>query len=261
MDTISEVVKGILIPFAGTCLGALGVFTMKKEMSKRLQKCLIGFASGIMIAASIWSLIIPAMEQVSEGGIKSVLPVVIGFWAGILFLLLMDELIPHLHLDNTVEGPKSNLKRTTMLVFAVGLHNLPEGMAVGVVYAGWLAGNTTITAMGALTLAIGIAIQNFPEGAIVSMPLRAEGMSKGKAFWYGVVSGAVEPLGALLTILFAGLVTPALPYLLSFAAGAMFYVVIEELIPEMSEGEHSNLATILFATGFTLMLTLDVLLG
>lgn len=257
-----EVLKGIMIPFLGTALGAACVFFMKKAMHHKLQRALTGFAAGVMVAASIWSLLIPALEQAESMGKFSFIPAVIGFWIGILFLLLLDHVIPHLHMNSEeAEGPKSQLQKTTMLVLAVALHNIPEGMAVGVVYAGWLTGNSQITLMGAFVLSLGIAIQNFPEGAIISMPLKAHGMSKGKAFLYGILSGIVEPLGALLTILAAGLVIPALPYLLSFAAGAMMYVVVEELIPEMSEGPHSNIGTVLFAIGFTLMMTLDVALG
>ncbi len=257
-----KVIMGLLIPFAGTALGAACVFFMKKELGVKVQKALTGFASGVMVAASIWSLIIPAMEQ-SEGlGRLSFLPAFAGFWLGILFLLLLDSVIPHLHMNaEKAEGPRAGFKKTTMMVLAVTLHNIPEGMAVGVVYAGFLSGNSNITAGGALALALGIAIQNFPEGAIISMPLCAEGRSKGKAFWDGVLSGAVEPLGAALTILAAGAVIPAMPYLLSFAAGAMMYVVVEELIPEMSEGEHSNIGVVMFALGFTLMMALDVALG
>ena len=257
-----EVVRGILIPFLGTSLGAACVFFMKKAMNSMLQRALTGFAAGIMVAASIWSLLIPAMKQSAELGRLSFLPAVVGVWLGILFLLLLDHVIPHLHMNSEKsEGPKSKLQKTTMLVLAVTLHNIPEGMAVGVVYAGWLTGNSQITKMGALALAIGIAIQNFPEGAIISMPLRSEGVKKSRAFLYGVLSGIVEPIGAVLTILAAAVVVPALPYLLSFAAGAMLYVVVEELIPEMSEGEHSDVGTILFAAGFTLMMVLDVALG
>lgn len=257
-----EVIYGILIPFAGTTLGAAGVFFMKRELSDRVQRALTGFAAGVMVAASVWSLLIPAMEQ-SDGMRKfAFFPAVTGFWAGILFLLLLDHLIPHLHRNSEqAEGPKSKLARTTMLVFAVTLHNIPEGMAVGVVYAGYLNGNTKITAMAALALSLGIAIQNFPEGAIISMPLRAEGMKKSKAFLGGTLSGIVEPIGAVVTILAAGLIVPALPYLLSFAAGAMIYVVVEELIPEMSVGKHSDIGTIFFAVGFSLMMILDVALG
>ena len=227
-----------------------------------MQRSLAGFAAGVMVAASIWSLLIPAIEQSESMGRLSFLPAFIGFWIGILFLLMLDHLIPHLHVGSEqTEGPKSNLSRTAMMVLAVTLHNIPEGMAVGVIYAGFLAGNTPITAAGALALSIGIAIQNFPEGAIISMPLRAEGESKNRAFLGGVLSGVVEPIGAVLTILAAQLVIPVLPYLLSFAAGAMLYVVVEELIPEMSQGEHSNIGTIFFAVGFSVMMVLDVALG
>ncbi|MDD6202483.1 MAG: ZIP family metal transporter [Lachnospiraceae bacterium] len=257
-----EILKGICIPFLGTTLGAACVFVMKKSMNKQLQRALTGFAAGVMVAASIWSLLIPAMEQAADMEQWAFLPAVVGFWLGILFLLFLDRVIPHLHLNSTkAEGPKSNLQKTTMLVLAVTLHNLPEGMAVGVVYAGWLAQNEGITMMGALALSLGIAIQNFPEGAIISMPLRTEGVSKRKSFLYGMLSGVVEPIGALLTILAASYILPLLPYLLSFAAGAMMYVVVEELIPEMSQGEHSNIGTILFAVGFTVMMALDVALG
>lgn len=227
-----------------------------------MQRSLAGFAAGVMVAASIWSLLIPAIEQSESMGRLSFLPAFIGFWIGILFLLLLDHMIPHLHVGSEqTEGPKRNLSRTAMMVLAVTLHNIPEGMAVGVIYAGFLAGNTLITAAGALALSIGIAIQNFPEGAIISMPLRAEGESKSRAFWGGVLSGVVEPIGAVLTILAAQFVIPVLPYLLSFAAGAMLYVVVEELIPEMSQGEHSNIGTIFFAVGFSVMMVLDVALG
>lgn len=257
-----NVFYGILIPFLGTTLGASLVLFYKKEMGTLTQKMLQGFAAGVMVAASIWSLLIPAMERSEQMGRFSFVPAVLGFWIGIMFLFLLDHLVPHLHRNsNEAEGPKSRLKRTTMLVLAVTLHNIPEGMAVGVVYAGYLSGDTKITAMGALALAIGIAIQNFPEGAIISMPLRSEGVKSGKAFVYGVLSGIVEPIGAALTILLAGLMVPVLPYLLSFAAGAMIYVVVEELIPEMSQGKHSNAGTIFFAVGFTLMMALDVALG
>ena len=257
-----DVIWGIIIPFAGTSLGAACVFFMKKEMKASVQKSLSGFAAGVMVAASIWSLIIPAMEQCVDMGRLSFLPAFIGFWLGILFLLALDCLIPHLHVNaEKAEGLRSALKRTTMMVLAVTLHNIPEGMAVGVVYAGMISGNALITSGGALALAIGIAIQNFPEGAIISMPLCAEGNSKAKAFFYGALSGAVEPVGAVLTIVAASFVIPAMPYLLSFAAGAMIYVVVEELIPEMSEGEHSNIGVLMFALGFTLMMALDVALG
>ena len=253
---------GILIPFLGTSLGAACVFFMKHDMSERLSRILTGFAAGVMVEASIWSLLIPAMDQSEEMGKFAFVPAVAGFWGGILFLLLLDHIIPHLHRYSvSAEGPKSRLQRTTMMVLAVTLHNIPEGMAVGVVYAGYLAGNAKITVAAAMALSIGIAIQNFPEGAIISMPLRAEGMKVSKAFAGGVLSGIVEPVGAVLTILAAGYIVPALPYLLSFAAGAMIYVVVEELIPEMSQGEHSDLGTIFFAVGFTVMMALDVALG
>lgn len=257
-----SVFYGILIPFLGTSLGAACVFFMKHDMSERLSRILTGFAAGVMVAASIWSLLIPAMDQSEEMGKFAFVPAVAGFWGGILFLLLLDHIIPHLHRYSvSAEGPKSRLQRTTMMVLTVTLHNIPEGMAVGVVYAGYLAGNAKITVAAAMALSIGIAIQNFPEGAIISMPLRAEGMKVSKAFAGGVLSGIVEPVGAMLTILAAGYIVPALPYLLSFAAGAMIYVVVEELIPEMSQGEHSDLGTIFFAVGFTVMMSLDVALG
>lgn len=257
-----EAFWGILIPFLGTSLGAACVFFMKKNLSDMVQRSLTGFAAGVMVAASVWSLLIPAMEQSAGMGKLSFVPAVAGFWIGILFLLGLDHIVPHLHAKSgQTEGPKSQLRRTTMMVLAVTLHNIPEGMAVGVVYAGYLSGSTQITAAGALALSLGIAIQNFPEGAIISMPLRAEGMKKGKAFCGGVLSGVVEPIGAMLTILAAQLVVPALPYLLSFAAGAMLYVVVEELIPEMSQGSHSNIGTLFFAVGFSIMMMLDVALG
>ena len=257
-----EAVQGILIPFLGTLLGSGCVFFMRGAMNPILQKALTGFAAGVMVAASVWSLLIPSMDHAASMGNWAFVPAVVGFWIGILFLLALDKIIPHLHMNSSeVEGPKTQLSRTTMLVLAVVLHNLPEGMAVGVVFAGWLSGDAGLSFTGALALAIGIAIQNFPEGAIISMPLRAEGMKKSKAFLYGTLSGAVEPVGALLTILASRYIVPLLPYLLSFAAGAMLYVVVEELIPEMSEGEHSNIGTLLFAVGFTLMMALDVALG
>ena len=257
-----EAFWGILIPFLGTSLGAACVFFMKNSLSDRVQRILTGFAAGVMVAASVWSLLIPAIEQSAGLGKFSFLPAVVGFWGGILFLLLLDHVIPHLHAkSDQPEGPKSQLQRTTMMVLAVTLHNIPEGMAVGVVYAGFLSGSAQITAAGALALSLGIAIQNFPEGAIISMPLRAEGMKKSRAFWGGVFSGVVEPIGAALTILAAQLIVPALPYLLSFAAGAMLYVVVEELIPEMSQGTHSNIGTVSFAVGFSVMMMLDVALG
>ena len=253
---------GIMIPFLGTTLGAACVLFMKKSLGDLVQRSLAGFAAGVMVAASIWSLLIPAIEQSEDMGKLSFLPAFIGFWSGVLFLLLLDRLIPHLHVGSEqAEGPKSKLGRTTMMVLAVTLHNIPEGMAVGVVYAGFLSGNTQITAASALALSLGIAIQNFPEGAIISMPLRAEGERKGRAFLGGVLSGVVEPIGAVLTLLAAQFVIPALPYLLSFAAGAMLYVVVEELIPEMSQGRHSNLGTVFFAVGFSVMMVLDVALG
>ena len=259
---IQDAFWGILIPFLGTSLGAGCVFFLKKSLSDGIQRALTGFAAGVMVAASVWSLLIPAMEQAADLGRLAFFPAAVGFWLGILFLLLLDHLIPHLHQNSLqAEGPKSQLQRTTMMVLAVTLHNIPEGMAVGVVYAGYLAGTAQITVAGALALSLGIAIQNFPEGAIISMPLRAEGMKKGRAFWGGVLSGIVEPIGAVLTILAAGIVVPALPYLLSFAAGAMLYVVVEELIPEMSQGQHSNVGTVLFVVGFSVMMVLDVALG
>ena len=259
---IQDVFWGILIPFLGTSLGAGCVFFLKNSLRDGIQRALTGFAAGVMVAASVWSLLIPAMEQAADLGRLAFFPAAVGFWLGILFLLLLDHLIPHLHQNSLqAEGPKSQLQRTTMMVLAVTLHNIPEGMAVGVVYAGYLAGTAQITAAGALALSLGIAIQNFPEGAIISMPLRAEGMKKGRAFWGGVLSGIVEPIGAVLTILAAGIVVPALPYLLSFAAGAMLYVVVEELIPEMSQGQHSNVGTVFFAVGFSVMMVLDVALG
>ncbi len=257
-----NVVMGLMIPFLGTTLGAACVFFMKKDINDKVQRALTGFAAGVMVAASIWSLLIPALEQSAAMGRLAFVPSVIGFWFGILFLLLLDHVIPHLHRNSEkAEGPKSKLQRTTMLVLAVTLHNIPEGMAVGVVYAGYLTGSAQITAAGAMALALGIAIQNFPEGAIISMPLRSGGMNKGKSFLGGMLSGIVEPIGAVLTILAASLIVPALPYFLSYAAGAMLYVVVEELIPEMSEGEHSNIGTIFFAVGFSVMMVLDVALG
>ena len=258
----AEIIKGLLIPFIGTSLGSACVFIMRDRMNVLLQKALTGFAAGVMVAASVWSLLIPAMEQSESMGKLAFIPAVSGFWIGIFFLLMLDHIIPHMHMNSkNAEGLKSGLKRTTMLVFAVALHNIPEGMAVGVVYAGLISGNEQITAMGALTLAVGIAIQNFPEGAIISMPLRAEGTKKSRAFVYGVLSGAVEPVAAFITILAAQVIQHALPYLLAFAAGAMMYVVVEELIPEMSEGEHSDIGPVLFALGFTVMMSLDVALG
>ena len=257
-----ETFFGILIPFLGTTFGAACVFFMKKSLGDMVQRALSGFAAGVMVAASVWSLLIPAIEQSEMMGTLSFLPAFIGFWVGVLFLLALDHLIPHLHVgSDQAEGPKTKLRRTTMMVLAVTLHNIPEGMAVGVMYAGFLAENTQITATSALALSLGIAIQNFPEGAIISMPLMIEGERKGKAFLGGVLSGVVEPIGAVLTLIAAQLVIPALPYLLSFAAGAMLYVVVEELIPEMSQGEHSNIGTMFFAVGFSVMMMLDVALG
>ena len=256
------VLWGLLIPFLGTEAGAGCVFFLKKDLKLGVQRALTGFAAGVMVAASIWSLIVPAMEQSAAMGRWAFLPAFAGFWLGILFLLLLDHAIPHLHRRiDQAEGPKSGLSRMIMMVLAVTLHNIPEGMAVGVVYGGLLTGSSSITAGGALALALGIAIQNFPEGAIISMPLYAEGKSKSKSFWLGVLSGAVEPIFGGLTVIVAGLVVPAMPYLLSFAAGAMLYVVVEELIPEMSAGEHSNIGVLFFAVGFSLMMALDVALG
>ncbi len=257
-----QILIGIFIPFVGTALGAACVFFMKDAMNQNIQKALLGFASGVMVAASVWSLLIPAIEMSEDKGQLAFLPAAIGFVLGILFLLGMDHLIPHLHMDSDVpEGMPSKLKKTTMMVLAVTLHNIPEGMAVGVVFAGAITGEEGVTLAGALTLALGIAIQNFPEGAIVSMPLVAEGNSRGKAYLYGMLSGIVEPIAAGITIVLLGLVTPMLPYLLAFAAGAMIYVVVEELLPEASTGEHTNISTIGFATGFLIMMILDVALG
>ena len=256
-----QIIEGILIPFLGTALGAAMVFLLKKQIADSIQKALTGFAAGVMVAASFWSLLQPALDSSSEMGKLAFLPAAIGFLIGVGFLLGLDVLTPHTHMDKQNEGPQSGFKRTTKLILAVTLHNIPEGMAVGVVYAGLLAGSVGITAGGALTLALGIAIQNFPEGAIVSMPLLAEGMPRRNTFRMGVLSGAVEPIAAVITILAAGLVTPVMPYFLAFAAGAMMYVVVEELIPEMSEGKHSNTGTIAFSLGFVLMMILDVALG
>lgn len=257
-----QIVVGLLLPLIGTTLGAACVFFMKGQMKPFLQKALLGFASGVMVAASVWSLLIPAMDMSEDMGKVAFIPAAVGFLIGIAFLLLMDHVVPHLHMGTEcAEGPKCSLKKTTMLVLAVTLHNIPEGMAVGVVFAGMLSNSTEITLAGALALSIGIAIQNFPEGAIISMPLKSEGTGKGRAFLYGMFSGVVEPIAAIVTILLAGIITPVLPYLLAFAAGAMIYVVVEELIPEASEGEHSNIGTIGFAAGFVLMMILDVALG
>ena len=253
--------KGLVIPFLGTALGSALVFFMKKELDLRIQKILSGFAAGIMVAASVWSLLIPSMEMASDRGRLAFIPAAAGFCVGMLFLLLLDKNVPHMHLDQSEEGPKTKLQKTTMMVLAVTLHNIPEGMAVGILYAGCASGSAQITEAGALSLALGIAIQNFPEGAIISMPLHSQGLSKPKSFWYGVLSGIVEPVAGLITILLSSLVMPVLPYFLSFAAGAMIYVVIEELVPEMAEGEHSNWGTVAFMTGFALMMILDVALG
>ena len=258
---VPQVITGILIPFAGTSLGAAMVFFLKGEISRRLQRILTGFAAGVMVAASFWSLLEPALESSGSMGRLSFVPAAVGFLIGIGFLLVLDMVTPHMHMNKEGEGPRSGLKRTTKLILAVTLHNIPEGMAVGVVYANIIAGGSLISTAGALALAIGIAVQNFPEGAIVSMPLRGEGMSRGKTFWYGVLSGAVEPVAAVITIFAFSMVSAALPYMLAFAAGAMIYVVVEELIPEMSEGGHSNLGTIAFSFGFVLMMILDVALG
>lgn len=255
-------ILGILVPFAGTVLGSACVFFMRKKMAPRLQKTLTGFAAGVMVAASVWSLLIPSIEMTGKEGLASIIPATVGFLVGILFLLFLDETIPHQHIEsNLSEGPKTHLSRTSKLVFAVTLHNIPEGMAVGVALAAALENNEYMPMAGALALSLGIAIQNFPEGAIVSMPLHTAGNSRGKSFMIGSLSGIVEPIGAVLTILFASLVIPALPYLLAFAAGAMIYVVVEELIPETQNGTHSNFGTIGFAVGFLLMMALDVLLG
>lgn len=264
MGEIVQAAAGLLIPFAGTTLGAAMVFLMKNEMNKKLEKLLLGFAAGVMIAASVWSLLIPGIDMAAEQGKIAWVPATVGFLLGMFFLLVLDSLIPHLHPGSSKpEGVRSGMGKTAMLVFAVTLHNLPEGMAVGVTFAGAMMGNTGITMAGAFALAVGIAIQNFPEGAIISMPLKSSGqsISKGRAFYYGMLSGLVEPIGAVITIMLTKLIVPFLPYLLSFAAGAMIYVVVEELIPESQSGEHSNIGTIGVAAGFTLMMVLDVALG
>lgn len=255
------IARGLLIPFLGTALGSALVFFMKKELDARIQKMLSGFAAGVMIAASVWSLLIPSMEMSNDRGKLAFIPAAVGFCLGMLFLLLLDKTVPHMHLDESQEGPKTSLQKTTMMVLAVTLHNIPEGMAVGILYAGWASGSAMITEAGALSLALGIAIQNFPEGAIISMPLHSKGLSKARACWYGVLSGIVEPVAGLVTVLLSVFIGPVLPYFLSFAAGAMIFVVIEELVPEMAEGEHSNWGTIMFMLGFTLMMILDVALG
>ena len=258
----NQLLAALILPFLGTTIGAAFVFFLKGQMNRTLQRSLTGFAAGVMVAASVWSLIIPAIDQSAHMGKLSFVPAFVGVWAGFLFLLALDHLIPHLHLNSDrPEGTPSNLGKSTMMVLAVALHNLPEGMAVGVVIAGCLTGNEGISTAGVLALSVGIALQNLPEGAIISMPLRSNGMGKGRAFGYGVASGIVEPMGAVLTILLSSLLVPVLPYLLAFSAGAMLYVVVEELIPEMSEGEHSNIGTIFFAVGFSLMMVLDVALG
>ncbi len=257
-----NIVVGLLIPFLGTTLGAAMVFLMKNKINEKLEKALLGFASGVMVAASIWSLIIPSIDMATEQKIIAWLPASVGFILGILFLLILDNIIPHLHIKSKEpEGPKSKLGKSAMMVLAVTLHNIPEGMAVGVAIAGAVNGNSTITMAGAIALSIGIAIQNFPEGAIISMPLKEEGNSKRKSFLYGTLSGIVEPIGGLITIILTSLVVPILPYLLSFAAGAMIYVVVEELIPSSQVGKHSNLGTLGFTIGFIIMMILDVALG
>ena len=257
-----KVISAVLLPFLGTALGSAGVFFLKGSMNKNLQRSLTGFAAGVMVAASVWSLLIPAMEASAHMGKLAFLPAFLGIWGGFLFLMLLDKFVPHLHVNSDdPEGPPSDLGKSAMMVLAVALHNLPEGMAVGVVAAGWLAGNESISFAGALALSLGIALQNLPEGAIISMPLASGGMKKSKAFAYGVLSGIIEPIGAVITILLADVLVPLLPYLLSFSAGAMLYVVVEELVPQMSEGEHSHLGVIFFALGFSLMMVLDVALG
>lgn len=258
-----ELAAGLLLPLLGTSLGAACVFFLKNQLNRKVQKALLGFASGVMVAASVWSLLIPAMDLSQGMGKLTFIPAAVGFGLGMAFLFLMDMIVPHLHMGaEKSEGPKCSLKKTTMLVLAVTLHNIPEGMAVGVVFSGALLNSQDIGLAGAFALSIGIAIQNFPEGAVISLPLRSEeGMSRRKAFLYGMISGIVEPVGALITILLSSLITPVLPYLLAFAAGAMLYVVVEELIPEASQGDHSNLGTLGFAAGFALMMILDVALG
>lgn len=261
-EEIMTIFYGLLIPFLGTALGAACVFLMKREMNEGVQRTLLGFAAGVMIAASVWSLLIPSMNMSDDKGKLAFVPALVGFAAGIFFLFILDKITPHLHVEaKNPEGPKSKISRTMMLVFAVTLHNIPEGMAVGVVFASMVNGNADISAAGAFALSIGIAIQNFPEGAIISMPLRSEGNSKGKSFFFGVLSGAVEPVAAFITILLTGVISTALPYLLAFAAGAMVYVVVEELIPEATRDEKTDLCTIGFAVGFALMMVLDVALG
>ncbi len=257
-----EIVREILVPFLGTTLGASSVFFVRRGLPRAFQRALTGFAAGVMVAAAVWGLLIPSMEQAAGMETFAFVPALVGLWLGFGFLMLLDKVVPHLHQNATCpEGMPCRMKRTSMMVLAVALHNLPEGMAVGAVLAGMLNGDAGISAAAAITLSLGIAIQNFPEGAIISIPLREEGMSRPRAFLMGALSGIVEPLGALLTLLAASFILPALPYLLAFAAGAMLYVVVEELIPEMSEGEHSHVGTVLFAVGFSVMMVLDVVLG
>ena len=253
---------GLFIPLLGTMLGSAFVFMMKDQMSVKLQKALLGFASGVMVAASVWSLVIPAMEINAGQGAMAVTAAAIGFLLGIGFLLIIDVLTPHRHISTDIpEGPRSHLSRTAMLALAVTIHNLPEGMAVGVVFAGAQIGTTSISFASAIAISLGIAIQNIPEGAIISMPMCAAGNSRWRSFLIGSLSGAVEPVGAIIVLMLTSTVLPVLPYLLAFAAGAMFYVVVEELIPEASSGQHSNISTIGFAVGFVLMMVLDVIMG
>lgn len=262
MENIGNIILGIMIPFAGTTLGAACVYFMKKGIRQNVEKGLLGFASGVMVAASVWSLLIPSMNLSADLGRLAFLPAVTGFFCGILFLLFLDGHVPHLHIGcDEPEGPSCTLKKNTMLVLAVTLHNIPEGMAVGVMFAGLLTANSGITLAGAFALSVGIAIQNFPEGAIISLPLATNGEGRAKAFVLGTLSGVVEPIGGALTIVAASVVVPVLPYLLAFAAGAMLYVVVEELIPEMSAGHHSNIGVVAFSVGFTLMMALDTILG
>lgn len=258
-----EILLVVMMPFVGTAIGSAGVFLFKDSMGQKLQRSLTGFAAGVMVAASVWSLIIPAMDQSAHMGKLAFVPAFIGVWLGFLFLLVLDSFVPHLHINSDCPEGKAcgSLGKSAMMVMAVALHNFPEGMAVGVVAASWLSGSESISMAAAFALSLGIALQNMPEGAIISMPLKSNGMKSRKAFGYGVMSGAVEPLGAVLTILLSSLVVPILPYMLAFAAGAMLYVVVEELIPQMSEGAHSNIGTVFFAVGFTLMMVLDVALG
>ena len=257
-----DMIREIMVPLLGTTLGAASVFFVKGKLNRQFQRALTGFAAGVMVAASVWGLLLPSMEQAAHMGKLAFVPAVVGLGAGFLFLMLLDKLIPHLHMNSSeAEGPRCGLGRSAMMILAVALHNLPEGMAVGVILAGAATGAEGVSAAAALTLSLGIAIQNFPEGAIVSIPLKEAGMSRRRSFVYGLLSGVVEPVGAVLTLLMAGLIVPALPYLLSFAAGAMLYVVVEELIPEMSEGEHSHVGTLLFAAGFAVMMVLDIVLG